>query len=106
MGIDWEEHWCKLPLECDCGHGILNLSIDKIDGEGYWSLYELDFYTFQKPFSSNLKESIRLIWSILRGKRYCMYGVVIKKEQWEELKNFINSIDIPKKEANDTNEDN
>lgn len=94
MARDWKEHWLDLSLKCDCGHAILNLCVDKIDGEGYWDLYELDFYTLQQPFLSNLKENIRLIWSIIRGKRYCMYGVVLEKNQWQELKDFINSIDV------------
>lgn len=97
MTRDWEEHWCNLALECDCGCAFLNLNVDKIDGDAYWAFYELNFYTLQKPFWSNFKENMKLIWSIVRGKRYCMYGIILKKAQWEEFKKFVNSVDISEK---------
>lgn len=88
----YDENYAHFDLECDCGHAILQLMVDKEEEIGYWDLYELSFYTYQQPFLFNLKESLRLIWSIIRGKRYCMYGVVISKERMEEFKKFIANI--------------
>jgi hypothetical protein len=88
----YTEDIAHIELECDCGTEILQLTVDKIDNEGYWSLYELAFSTYQKPFLSNLKENLRLIWSIIRGRRFCLYGVIIPKEKMEEFKKFVASI--------------
>jgi hypothetical protein len=85
----YNENYSSFDLKCDCGTEILQLMVDKIDEEGYWSLYELSFSTHQKPFLNNLKESLRLIWSVIRGRRFCLYGVIIPKERMEEFKKFV-----------------
>lgn len=88
------EDYAHIELECDCGTEILQLLVDKIDEEGYFSLYELSFSTYQKPFMSNLKENLRLIWTIIRGRRFCLYGVVIPREKMKEFKDFVAGIEI------------
>ena len=88
----YREDIAHIDLECDCGHAILQLIVDKDDEEGYWSLYEMNFYTYQQPFWSNLKTNLELIWSIIRGRRFCLYGVIIPKEKMEEFKQFVASL--------------
>lgn len=83
------EKYAIFELECDCGTEILQLMVDKIEEEGYWSLYELSFSTQQRPFWSNLKINLKFIWSIIRGRRFCLYGVIIPKEKMEEFKKFV-----------------
>lgn len=89
-------HMDSFSLQCDCGSEILELVVDKDEYEGYWELYEMSFGTYQKPFISNLKENLRLIWAIIRGKRYWFYGIIITKEQMDAFKEFVAGIDKPK----------
>ena len=81
-----------IALQCECGEEILEFLVDREDYEGYWSLYELSFGTYQRPFTENIKENLRLIWAILRGKRYWLYSIIIPKEKMDEFKAYIAGI--------------
>jgi hypothetical protein len=86
------DDYVYIDLECDCGHAILHLIVDKIEEEGYWTLYEMAFSTYQQPFWFNLKTNLKLIWSIIRGRRFCLYSVIIPPEKMEEFKKFVAEI--------------
>lgn len=92
MSLIYDEDYVHFDLECDCSHAILQLVVDKIEEEGYWTLYEMAFSTYQRPFSENLKTNLKMIWSILRGRRFSLYSVLIPKERMEEFKKFVADI--------------
>jgi hypothetical protein len=92
MSLIYDEDYAHFELECDCSHAILQLLIDKIEEEGYWTLYEMSFSTYQRPFFENLKTNLKMIWSILRGRRFCLYSILIPKERMEEFKKFVADI--------------
>jgi hypothetical protein len=92
MSLIYDEDYAHFDLECDCSHAILQLVVDKIEEEGYWTLYEASFSTYQRPFWSNLKTNLELIWSIIIGKRFYLYSVLIPKERMGEFKKFIADI--------------
>jgi len=75
-------------LQCNCGCGTITINHDPED-ETFLEYYELAFYSNQKPWRNAIRENLKLIWNIIRGKRYCFYEVVISKERWEEFKKFI-----------------
>lgn len=89
MSLIYDEDYTHFDLECDCSHAILQLVVDKIEEEGYWTLYEMAFSTYQQPFWFNLKENLKLIWSIIRGRRFYLYSILIPKERMEEFKKFV-----------------
>jgi len=91
-----------IAMQCDCGNEILEFVIDREDYEGYWSLYEMSFGTYQKPFINNIKENLRLIWAIIRGKRYWFYSIIIPKEKMDEFKAFVAGIDTEEKKKEDS----
>jgi len=85
----------SFDLPCDCGCSILQLTVDKDEeeyAEGNFSIYELGFYTHQSPFWSDFKKNVKLIWYILRGRRFCLYEVVIPAKKMEEFKEFVANI--------------
>ena len=90
--MTYDENITHFEIECSCGCGILQLLVDKEDGEGYLEFYELGFYAYQRPLLSNLRENLKLIWAILKGKRYCFYSIVISKEKMEEFKRFVGDL--------------
>jgi hypothetical protein len=92
MSLVYNENYAHFDMECDCSHAILQLLVDKIEEEGYWTLYEMSFSTYQQPFWFNLKENLKLIWSIIRGKRFYLYSIIIPKERMEEFKKFVADI--------------
>jgi hypothetical protein len=92
MSLIYDEDYTYFDLECDCGHAILQLVVDKIEEEGYWTLYEMSFSTYQRPFWFNLKTNLKLIWSIIIGKRFYLYSILIPKERMEEFKKFVADI--------------
>lgn len=79
----------EFQLKCNDFCGIIDVSHDEWDGYAIMSYYELGFYAYQAPWMATMRENLQLIWNILRGKRYCLYQVIIPKERWEEFKKFI-----------------
>lgn len=79
----------EFQLKCNDACGIIDVSHDSEDGYACMSYYELGFYVYQKPWISTMRENLQLIWNIIRGKRHCLYEVIIPQERWEEFKKFI-----------------
>jgi hypothetical protein len=92
MSLVYNENYAHFDMECDCSNAILQLLVDKIEEEGYWTLYEMSFSTYQQPFWFNLKTNLKLIWSIIRGRRFYLYSLLIPKERMEEFKKFVADI--------------
>jgi hypothetical protein len=85
----------KFYLECDCGHGMIKIEIDKDDEYGiyaYIDYLEPVFYTKQDGIWNIIKERFYLAWKMLTGKQYVLYELVLNKEKFEEYRKFINKI--------------
>ena len=76
-------------LQCDCGCGTITVNHDEEDGSTLFAYYELAFYANQNPWRNSIRENLKFIWNIIRGKRYCFYEAIIPKERWDEFKKFI-----------------
>jgi hypothetical protein len=89
-----EEFTKEFQISCDCAGTCGILAIGKWNddntekGDGYLAYYEAGFYSNQK---SHFKETLKLIWAAIRGRRFCFYEVIIPNDRWQEFKEFIAS---------------
>lgn len=77
-------------IKCSCGCGSIVLTGEEDNGHKfYYMSYELSaFYAYQGHF----KDALRLIWNIIRGKRYGLFEVIIYPQEFEELRQSINKM--------------
>jgi len=71
-------------LQCKCGCGIVGITECKEENETFISYYIYAGYSGNAK--SNIIESIKLIWSIIRGKRYTLYEAIIDQDEWNKIK--------------------
>jgi hypothetical protein len=80
------------PMVCHdfCG-AIVITQYGDYDNEIYGSMgyYMSGWYSEQHGFFDHFKENVKMIWAILRGKKYYMYDVIFNKKQWEDFQKFI-----------------
>lgn len=76
--------FCK----CGCNNGVI-LKFDKTEEELFMSLVSDNFYTYQR---NNLLRKLKAIWSILRGKEYCYFEILMDKDEIKEFKGFVEKI--------------
>lgn len=68
-----------------CNDGCGEIEINNID-DWYYLSYNLPaFYAYQGHWKSRLK----MIWSILTGKSYTLYEVIVPKEKYDEFKKLV-----------------
>lgn len=73
---------------CGCGNGMV-LKFDKEDDELSLQLVSDNFYTMQSKNRMSLREKIKRIWYIIRGKEYCYFDLIIAKDELMRFKGFI-----------------
>jgi hypothetical protein len=81
-------------LDCMCGCSKLRAS--------YWDFpntkdlilthYTLSFGEKQRVISTDIKETFKMIWCAITGKRYSFYELVITQEQLAEFKKFVEEL--------------
>ena len=75
-----------IKVECDCGCGefVVMPPYDKDDDSFILSYNIPAFYAYQFNW-----ESLKIIWTILRGRQYSLYELVVRRKEW---KGFIRSL--------------
>ena len=85
----------NLIVDCNCGCDEgLRIRINEFDEDTYAILTYTsgNFYKDQKLSCwSIFKLKCKKIWRIIRGKDYCYSEILISKEEYNELKDFINN---------------
>lgn len=76
--------FCK----CGCGNGVI-LKFDNEDDELSVQLVSDNFYSIQNKGKMSIKEKLKRIWYIVRGKEYCYFNILIDKNELHEFKEFI-----------------
>lgn len=76
--------FCK----CGCGNGIV-LKADNEDEEVSLQIVSDNFYSMQNKGKMSIKEKIKRIWCIIKGKEYCYFDILIEKGELQEFKEFV-----------------
>ena len=74
-------------LKCKCGCGAISIVEDADsdeDPEVFISYFPNATYEWNSR--NKLIRNLDLIWSIIRGKRYALYEVIIDKKEWDKIK--------------------
>lgn len=79
--------FCK----CGCRNGIV-LKADNEDNDLSLQIVSDNFYTMQNKGEMTIKEKIKRIWYIIRGKEYCYFDILIDKDELQEFKEFVAKI--------------
>lgn len=89
----------KFYMECDDQCGALVFGYwewDTEDKELYISYLTPNFYSQQRNWPDSFKRAVKLAWSILTGKEFRLYELIISDKQLEEFKKFVSSINFEK----------
>ena len=88
----------KILLECGCGCGFLQLGqFTFTDDELYLDYNIRAFDAYQNGAWDRFKRALSIIWTILRGKEYTLYEIVLDtKSEVRAFKNFVANIDETK----------
>ena len=85
----------NLIVDCNCGCDEgLRIRINEFNEDTYAIITYTsgNFYKDQKLSCwSIFKLKCRKIWRIIRGKDYCYSEILVSKEEYNELKDFINN---------------
>lgn len=83
----------ELIVSCNCGceNGI-HLRIDKDDEKWYTIMTYTNgnFYRDQTNVFHTFKNKLKKIWAIIRNKDYYYSDVIMSKEEYQELKAYLN----------------
>lgn len=79
--------FCK----CGCRNGIV-LKADNEDNDLSLQIVSDNFYTMQNKGKMTIKEKIKRIWYIIRGKEYYYFDILIDKDELQEFKEFVAKI--------------
>jgi hypothetical protein len=81
----------EIIVPCDCGCSIL--TFEKDEDSIIVSHYGSSWYSKQDTFWSNFKESVKMIWMIVRGKKFHLYDIIIANDDIEKfnrvMKEFV-----------------
>lgn len=85
----------ELYIDCLCGcdQGI-RFRIDKDDLDYYCAMSYTNgnFYSEQRNTFGVIREKIKKIWAIIRNKDYYYSDIEMTKEEFDEFREYINSI--------------
>lgn len=79
--------FCK----CGCRNGIV-LKADSEDDDLSLQIVSDNFYIMQNRGKMSLKEKIKRIWYIIKGKEYCYFDILIDKNELQEFKEFVSRL--------------
>ena len=83
----------SVKVQCDCHCGILEFEKDE---DGYISIthYTSTFYGEQKGLWNTILDRSKMVWSILTGKKYALYDIVLTKKEAQQLIEVIENINF------------
>lgn len=79
--------FCK----CGCRNGIV-LKANREDDDLSLQIVSDNFYIMQNKGKMSLKEKIKRIWYIIKGKEYCYFDILIDKNELQEFKEFVSRL--------------
>lgn len=80
---------------CHDGCGIVKFTVfedAEWDDYCFISYYSSTFYDKQSPIWYRIKEVVKMLWFIIRGRDFQLYEVSFNKENWEEFKKNIQDL--------------
>jgi hypothetical protein len=80
----------KFYLECVCGCGIFSVT-----GEDGYTLLNYHANAFGEKQTNSwdiFKRRIKFAWSILRGKEFLLYDIILEEGKLQEFKDFVAKI--------------
>lgn len=80
--------FCK----CGCGNGVIIKSDNDKDFGVSLQLVSNIFYTGYNNRRNSIKEKIKRIWYIIKGKEYCYFDILIDKDELQEFKEFVEKL--------------
>ena len=86
----------NLIVDCSCGCDEgLRIRINEFDKDTYAILTYTsgNFYKDQKNWWCIFKLKCKKIWHIIKGKDYCYSEILISKEEFKELKEYLNEVE-------------
>ncbi len=80
-------------IQCKYGcHNGLIFTWEK-DEESLWiNVVESKWYSSQRGLLRRIKEKLRRLWFVLRGKEYSLFEMVVDGDKLEEFKEFVASL--------------
>ena len=96
MAVFFNKDRNELIVNCKCGcEDSVHIRIDTNDYDYYaiWTYMNGNFYTDQndKVFRT-IGRKLKKIWAIIRNKDYYYSDVVMNKADFEEFREFVNSV--------------
>lgn len=91
-GKDESKHIAHITLECDCGHGAINISQFEDDGMLFIGYMEDGWHNNYHPVRQNIKRFFHNLWEVLSGKEYQHYSILLQGHEIKQLKEAIASL--------------
>lgn len=82
-----------VTCKCGCGDGFHTIKVEPDEHDDTYfimSYISSNFYRNQNRCFSLLKNKLKKIWSIIRNKDYYCSDVIMKKEDFQQFKEYIN----------------
>ena len=87
----------ELYIDCNCGcnDGIrIRVHKDDFDYYCFWTYTNGNFYTEQcETVWRIFRKKFEKIWAILRNKDFCYSDILMTKDEFNEFREYINSIE-------------
>ena len=95
--VDEERKIAHILLECNCGHGTIDISQFTNDGMVFIGYNETGWYNHYHPIRENIKRFFHNLWEVLIGKEYEHYNILLQPYEIKKLKEAIANLkDIDK----------
>lgn len=88
-GMDEEKKIARIVLDCDCGHGAIEISQFTYDGMVYIGYKENGWHTNYQPVRQNIKRFFHNLWEVLSGKEYTHFSILLQGYEVKALKEAI-----------------
>jgi hypothetical protein len=87
-----------MTIKCACGAEYLEIEYwDDDEGAIYISHIIPSFYALQHDTWDRIKDALKIIWCLLRGKQYEFFSISLDtKSKIKEFKEFVEKIDANK----------
>jgi len=79
----------SIEVVCECVGRCGVLHIEKYDDdiESMWDIQY--FIPARYAREVGLKDTLKLIWALITGKKYWIYDIILNKQQIEKLKGYL-----------------
>ena len=97
MAVLKNKNGTELYIDCNCGcnDGIrIKIHKDDFDYYCFWTYTNGNFYTEQgETIFRTIRRKLEKIWAIIRNKDFYYSDVLMTKEEFNEFREYINSIE-------------